>query len=35
MWRGPLQATRSLAFVDAVRGRNGYVVEIRAGSSRA
>jgi choline dehydrogenase-like flavoprotein len=27
MWRGPLQSARSLAFVDGVRGRNGYVVE--------
>ena len=27
MWRGPLQATRSLAYVDAVRVRNGYVVD--------
>jgi choline dehydrogenase-like flavoprotein len=31
MWRGPLQATRSLAHVDAVRGRNGYVVESAPG----
>jgi choline dehydrogenase-like flavoprotein len=27
MWRGPLQGACSLAFVDGVRGRNGYVVE--------
>ncbi len=31
MWRGPLQATRSLAYVDAVHGRNGYVVESAPG----
>ena len=27
MWRGPLQAARSLEFVDGIRGRNGYVIE--------
>ncbi len=31
MWRGPLQAARSLAFVDGVRGRNGYAIESAPG----
>ena len=31
MWRGPLQAARSLAFVDGIRGRNGYTVESAPG----
>ncbi len=31
MWRGPLQATRSLAFIDGVRGRNGYAIESAPG----
>ncbi len=31
MWRGPAQGARSLAFVDGVRGRNGYVIESAPG----
>ncbi len=31
MWRGPAQAARSLAFVDGIRGRNGYVIESAPG----
>ena len=31
MWRGTMQAARSLAFVDGVRGRNGYAVESAPG----
>ncbi len=31
MWRGPLQAARSLAFIDGVRGRNGYAIESAPG----
>jgi choline dehydrogenase-like flavoprotein len=31
MWRGPMQGARSLAFVDGVRGRNGYVIESAPG----
>jgi choline dehydrogenase-like flavoprotein len=27
MWRGPLQAARSLAFVDGAEGRHGYTIE--------
>ena len=31
MWRGPMQAVRSVANIDGVRGRNGYVVESAPG----
>ena len=31
MWKGPLQGARSLAFVDGVRGRNGYAIESAPG----
>ena len=31
MWHGPSQATRSLAAIDGVRGRNGYAIESAPG----
>ncbi|MGZ8527648.1 MAG: GMC family oxidoreductase N-terminal domain-containing protein [Candidatus Limnocylindrales bacterium] len=31
MWRGTMQAARSLAFVNGVRGRNGYAIESAPG----
>lgn len=31
MWRGPMQAARSLQFIDAESGRNGYVIESAPG----
>ena len=31
MWHGPSQATRSLAAIDGVRGRNGYAIELAPG----
>ena len=31
MWRGPMQAARSLEFVDGAKDHNGYVIESAPG----